>query len=115
MRYFFGLLILLIGLACKEKEQVIEVDRRMLNVLADIHFAESAASMYPKLQKDSLIKVYYNQVFEIHEISEDSFNLWIDAIQANPKEAELLYEKLTEEIKKKSSRVKGKADSKKKK
>jgi len=46
---------------------------------------EGALQNRPSLKKDSIAKVYYDQVYEKHDITEDDFLTSLERLEANPK------------------------------
>lgn len=39
-----------------------------MDILVDIHMAETMIKQHPSLQKDSLKKLYYTEIYTIHQI-----------------------------------------------
>jgi hypothetical protein len=45
----------------------------MVRIMADLSIAESATAQMNGYAKDSLTKVFYNQVFEMHQVQPDQY------------------------------------------
>ena len=83
--------VFLLGCGEKESKPIIPVDT-MVKVLSDVHMAEGALLNVRYAIKDSMRLVYYDQIYEIHEISEESFRHDMEYYQDHPKIFEKLYE-----------------------
>ena len=72
MRYRFLSLIFFVifFFSCGPKPTVLPIEKEsLIPVLVDVHIAEAAVQSLRKQEKDSVIQVYYDQIFEIHNIS----------------------------------------------
>lgn len=72
--------------------------QQLVPLLADIHLVEGASQGYPTALKDSVLEVYYDQVFEMHAVSEMDFEKAVDYLSTNPKLAQQIYSKVTERL-----------------
>ena len=81
-------------------------DDKMIAVLTDIHVAEAAAQSLRREQKDSILSLYYEQVFYIHQISREEFERTMLVLRGDPDHLENLYNKILEELTEKSAGVK---------
>ena len=59
--------------SCKEEIKPQLSDEEMVDILADMHIAESAILSLNRRLKDSVSQVYYKQIFEIHEVEDSVF------------------------------------------
>ena len=68
MRSFIGFCCILFLFSCQEKQGETPVlsDEKLARIMADLNIAEAATIGLSGYSKDSLMKVYYGQVFEIH-------------------------------------------------
>ncbi len=57
----------------------------LIEVLCDIHIVEGALQNRPSVQKDSVAKAYYDQVYEKHHITEADFLTSLERLEADPK------------------------------
>jgi len=75
MLVLFGLPILFVFSAClgnKAAAPTIPEDK-MVRIMADLSIAEAATAQMNGYAKDSLTKVFYNQVFEMHQVQADQY------------------------------------------
>ena len=73
-RFFcWGMLLLLLP-ACREKsEQPTLSDEKVARIIADISIAEAATVGLSGYPKDSLLQVYYKQVFQMHGTTKEEY------------------------------------------
>ena len=101
---FFFLLAFLFS--CGPKPAVLAIEKeRLIPILVDVHIAEAAVQSLRKLEKDSVIQVYYNQIFEIHKISEDDFYASMEILKQDAYQLAEIYEVVLEEVTKKGATV----------
>ena len=62
-----------IGYGCHKAERQGIPNEKMINVLIDVHLIEASLLGFSNEQKDSLSGLYYQQIYEIHSISEEEF------------------------------------------
>lgn len=99
----FVFLIILTG--CKKTEKPNIAEDKMVNILVDVHLAEAALLGFSEAQKDSLSLIYYNQIYEIHAISEESFKTEMDFLKQHPEYLEKTYKLVLEEIDKREAEL----------
>jgi DNA-directed RNA polymerase subunit F len=99
---------LLLFLSCQTKIEGLELpEDKLVTALADAHIIEGALlSVFPS-KKDSLRELYYQQIYEIHGISEQAFEHDVEFLKINPKMMDEVYEKVLKELD-----LKGKEDKK---
>lgn len=71
----YGLSILFVFSACwgnKAAAPTIPEDK-MVRIMADLSIAEAATAQMNGYAKDSLTKIFYNQVFEMHQVQPDQY------------------------------------------
>ena len=107
------LLCLFLIFSCQSETEKLELsEEKLVPVLADVHIIEGALlSVFPS-QKDSLRELYYQQVFEIHGISEKSFEHDIELLKMNPKLMDQVYEKVLKELDQKGVKEKNELEDK---
>ena len=76
----------------------------MAAVIADLHIAEAAASQQEGSKKDSIIKEYYRQIYEIHAINEDEFLKNLEMLKTDVEEMEKVYKIVNDSLDKRKSR-----------
>ena len=96
---FLLFLIFLAVLACGEKEAVMPIpEDKLAKVIVDVHFAESVMQELPNSVRDSLGRVYYEQIYQIHGISEEALNESLRVIKNRPEMLERIYQRAEMEI-----------------
>ena len=91
LMFFFG--------SCSEKDFVLPIQEESLKeILIDIHLAEAAIQPLPGKMKDSLRTLYFDQIFEIHQVHPVDFEVTMEMLEKNPKEMRRIYKTLTEKI-----------------
>lgn len=92
--------IFFIAISCKSsvyKDLPIKGEK-LINVLTDAYIAESAMQSLTEGLKDSLGRIYYQQLFEIHQISSADFENTIQMLETDPKLLDKLYSKVQEKF-----------------
>ena len=92
--------ILLSGLitgCVEQKEPDLLPEDQLIRLITDAHLAEGALQNVGASELDSVTKLYYQQIFEIHGISEEEFKNNLDYLSRNPEYAEKIYEQVIEE------------------
>lgn len=69
----FVLLGFLAACSSKTKEQTTLSDDKIARIMADMNIADAATTGIAGYTKDSLMHHYFNQVFEIHGVSLESY------------------------------------------
>lgn len=96
--FLISLIFILLCSTCKEEPKPNLSDEKMISVLADLHIAEAAAMSLKKNTKDSIMEVYYQQVFEIHEVKDSAFFKDLKMLRENPTRVEEIYQKVIEKV-----------------
>lgn len=90
--------ILILG-ACAQKENAPPIPKdKLAKVLVDVHFAEAAMQEVPSSIRDSVGRVYYDQIFKIHGIDEETLNESLRIIKKDPEKLEAVYQKVEVEL-----------------
>jgi glycerol-3-phosphate cytidylyltransferase-like family protein len=100
MKHLFVLLSICVVLAsCSKKEEqpALSEDRRV-QLLADLHMAEAAVQHLPPAVKDSMIRVYYDQVFAQYDINQADYDRLMKLLRDDVGSLQPLYEKVLEEL-----------------
>ena len=91
-------MICFLVLNCQKAEELPIQPQKLVDVIADIHLSESAMYLFNDQIKDSIGLVYYQQVFDIHEVDSADFNIAIKMIRKDPKLMMQVYSKVFEKI-----------------
>jgi hypothetical protein len=74
-------------------------DEELIPLLKDIHIAEALLTeTVNRREKDSFARLYYGQIFELHEVDSIVFNQSMQAYFTNPAALDSLYELVIEAI-----------------
>ncbi|MBL7791398.1 MAG: DUF4296 domain-containing protein [Saprospiraceae bacterium] len=90
--------IIVIASCTKKEEQVALSDDQRVLLLADLHMAEAAVQHLPPAVKDSMIRVYYDQIFAQYDITQADYDLLMKQLRDDVGELQPLYEKVLEEL-----------------
>ena len=84
---------------------------KMVQILKDIHLAEAISQSERTNIKDSLLAIYYDDIYRIHNITKEdlerNLKLWMSDAEVTDK----LYEKVIEELSKEESKYSNKKPS----
>ncbi len=78
-------------IGCKEELSTTLSDEKIVDILTDLHLAEASMLTLNKRLKDSVNRIYYGQVFEIHQVEDSIFFNDLEIIRKNPKRVEEIY------------------------
>ena len=92
--------------SCQKQESPSVDQEKLINILVDIHLVEASLLGFSDEQKDSLSALYYQQIYEIHSIAEDSFLNEMKYLKSHPDYMIDVYEKVLEEITKRENELK---------
>lgn len=73
-------------------------EEELITILSEIHFAEAALDKTKELDKDSVADVFYQHIFDKHDISQQTFENTMQYYKVNPTDLSLLYEKVIENL-----------------
>lgn len=99
-RYSIFLLLFFI-FACRPEEKAPELPiphEKLIPVLTDAYIAEAAINSLTGEIKDSMAEIYYEQIFEIHEIKRIDFDTTISIMQAYPNFMDTVYARVLERL-----------------
>lgn len=100
---FLAPLLFLSLLSCEEEQvaaaPVIE-EETLINVLADIHMAEAALQALRGSTKDSMSQMYYEQVYEIHQVDSASVASSLEIMREQPERMKAVYDQVMERVEK---------------
>ena len=91
--------LLIVFLACGEKEQwTEEYIQSLADLMKEVQIVEVAVNEFEPIKRDSIELIYYDQFYEMHNISKDSLETVFSLLRKNPVLAEEVY-KIASEIK----------------
>ncbi|MFK7773880.1 MAG: DUF4296 domain-containing protein [Saprospiraceae bacterium] len=103
MRKIDLLILILCGsiflLSCQEEEIKPQIsDEEMVKILTDLHISEAAILSLNQKLKDSISNVYYQQIFEIHGVTDSTFYSDLEILRRDAKKLEEIYLKVIDNI-----------------
>ena len=89
------LAFLLIAFSCTKKEELLTMEEeRLIPLLLDAHIVEGALQPLYEAHKDSMMNVYYNQLFTIHQVDSSEFFHNLRVLRKNPDLGKKIYDKV---------------------
>lgn len=99
--FFVNIILIVFTISCNSGEEKPPIDKeKLVQILVDVHIAEAAVQDYSGLQKDSIGKVYYKQLFSLHHVTEKDFYRSMYLIKQDPENLEALYKEVLTELEK---------------
>lgn len=94
-----GLLLFFITVSSCRHSPALPVDEALLvKVLADVHIAETAVQNFAGTHRDSIKRIYYQQIYDIHGISESDFRASLKILSDDQAKMEKLYKKVEKHL-----------------
>lgn len=108
IKYLFLYSILIVSMTTSCYREPIYSDAhldkdKMINILADIHLAEAKIAGIKTItntERDSIMSIYYQTIFNIHNVKAEDFDQSLNSYMKNPKELSFIYEKVLEKLQK---------------
>ncbi len=92
--------------SCQEKDASYKIEEEvMVSILLDIHVGEAATQQGDVSQRDSLRILYYNQIFEIHEVSKKVYEEDMELLKRDAEKLAELYDKVIERLKERKAEL----------
>lgn len=108
MRKYLLFVLFLTGLtACENKPSELRISEEVLiPILADLHIAEAAMQHLRGELKDSMAGVYYEQLYEIHNVNKKDFDHTMAILREDPIRLEQIYDKVIDHIAESEAKLK---------
>lgn len=91
-----GILVLA---SCKKEEVPLPLsEEQMIDILIDMHIAESMIEKLPVLDRDTVGNVYYRMIYRQHGVSEADFDESMNILREDPERLDEIYSKILEEL-----------------
>lgn len=84
--------------SCNDRSSLLIQEDIMVDVIRDIHIAEAAMQNLIDITKDSIGEIYYDQVFEIHQVNKADFDSSMSILRKDPERLGIIYEQVLEEL-----------------
>ena len=100
MRKSLVIIMMVLGLAaCENKPpELLVSEEELVPILADVHIAEAAMQHLRGELKDSMADVYYQELYEIHNVSKEDFDQTMELLREDPVRMERIYNNVIELI-----------------
>lgn len=95
--YLLFLIVCIFLFSCKKVEAPISKNL-MISILVDMHTSEAATVNIDPHIKDSLSKVYLDEILQIHKVSKTDFDQSLAMYDKNPKQMEVMYDSVLARI-----------------
>lgn len=94
------LLPIFLGLfACNVGQQKLPIpEKKLIQILTDAHYAEAAIQDVYGTQKDSLKKVYYEEIFQLYQTSEEELTKAMDILRKDPARLDKVYQEVVKNL-----------------
>jgi len=94
-----GLILLFLAISSCRRTPSMPIDEaKLVKVLADVHIAEVAVQNFAGTHKDSIKRIYYQQIYDIHGISEADFKSSLQILSDHQDKMEKLYKKVEKHL-----------------
>lgn len=93
----FVILFLSAG-SCRPSPTLPVEEDLLVKVLADVHIAEAAVQNFAGAHKDSIKRIYYQQIYDIHGVSETDFRAALQILSDDQVKMEKLYKKVEKHL-----------------
>lgn len=90
--------ILLISLSCTKEEALPVEEDKLVEVIRDIHIAEAAIQNLIGVTKDSVGEIYYDQIFEMHDVRKADFDSAMSILRTEPERFGLIYDEVLSDM-----------------
>lgn len=95
---------ILICSSCAKSEAPVIPREKMVKILSDLQISEAAAGNLSPEKKDSISRIYKQQIFKIHKVTDSDFEQSLKIYSKDPVELEKIYEKVLTELDPKDSK-----------
>lgn len=94
-----AIILLILITSCRSSSPPLPIEEKVLvKVLADVHIAEVAVQNFAGAHKDSIKRIYYQQIYAIHGISEADFKAALQVLSEHQDKMEKLYKKVEKQL-----------------
>ncbi len=95
---FLGLVLLFSFLACGKGGPMPISEKTLVLVTIDMHYAEAAVQNVYGRQKDSLLKVYYQEIFGLYKIKQEDYIESMRMLQNDSKRFDKFYNEVKSKL-----------------
>lgn len=106
-------IVIFLAISCQDSEITYEIEEEsMVKILVDVHISEAAAQQGDISQRDSLRTLYYNQIFDIHEVTKKSYEADMELLKRDAERLTKIYDKVIERLKERKEKTVSKKSQK---
>lgn len=91
--------------ACQRDNKYTISREKMALIVADLHVAEGATTFLEGTKKDSVLNIYYKQVFEIQGVTREEFDKNLEILKLDPEEMTKVYKIAADSLDAKKKRL----------
>jgi Domain of unknown function (DUF4296) len=85
--------------ACNVGQKKLPIpEKKLIQILTDVHYAEAALQDVYGIQKDSLQKVYYQEIYQLYETSEGELTKTMDILRQDPERLDKIYQFIVDNL-----------------
>ncbi|MDX2067541.1 MAG: DUF4296 domain-containing protein [Haliscomenobacter sp.] len=85
--------------ACNRTQKKLPIpEKKLIQILTDVHYAEAALQDVYGIQKDSLKKIYYQEIYQLYETSEEELTKTMDVLRQNPERLDKIYQFIVDNL-----------------
>jgi hypothetical protein len=85
--------------ACEAGHKKLPIpEKKLIQILTDAHYAEAALQDVYGSQKDSLKQVYFQEIYQLYETSEEELNKTMDILRKDPVRLDKIYQQVVENL-----------------
>jgi len=92
------MLLFIFSFGCTDLPIMNYEDDVIVKVLKDMLIAEGAVTRVSVAERDSLSRLYYDQIYKIHEVDSLKFTNDLKTLGENPKHSILIYSRIEKEM-----------------
>lgn len=82
--FYVPLIVLLFHCAPRDPQVVTDLpDEKITKIMADLYVADAATNGLAGYEKDSLMKVYFKQVFEMHGVEQERYERNLEGLSVS--------------------------------
>jgi hypothetical protein len=105
-KLLFAFALLISFLACEKSLNTPISEDKLVDILIDLHTAEAAVQDEQQRVRDSMTKIYYQQIFDKHQVSKADFDTTLATYSRHPIRFDTVYNHVLERLKQRDSLTK---------
>jgi Domain of unknown function (DUF4296) len=103
---YYCLFVSFLSINCKENPAKLTIPKeKLMNILIDVHFTEAILQNTNQQEKDSLSAILYQQIYAIHDVSEQDLKTNVNELRHHPSEMQEIYQSMVKKIRARSDSI----------